>query len=433
MRKLVLAALFLAGCQTYAPVPPSVGLTENGTHSWLGIEYGTAARWELPQPGPDWNAEQTYTDMGPACPQKGQVVMVEDCLFLNVFAPAAPIKSANRPVLVWFHGGGFVANEGGDYVKSLTSDGIVAVSFNYRLGKLGFHDWAGWDESDPRNFGQADMVLALEWVQANIARFGGDPNKVTIMGHSAGGMGVQMMMVDPRAQGLFNQAIAHSGYAAWPFPKAYNPSDEERMRIRYAALDMDATPEELVNRVPAFHLPYRGGSDLPDQPLQLFRDGKSATVPYLTGANSYDGAGTLQSAGFSVADFLKDFGSSPAIEGAYAKDFAVSDEQAAQRLFGDMRYAFSSRETAVAHTGQNYLFLLDAPDPGRTHTAHYPELFGKAPSNFRTMILDFIKAGDHDALPDTGWLVLFPNGETGTKTNLDDRLDALLNTEFPQP
>lgn len=433
MRKHLLAALFLAGCETVVSVPPPAGLSEDGTQAWLGIEYGAAARWTLPERGPDWNADGTYIDMGPACPQKGQIDMVEDCLFLNVFAPDDVSGQANRPVLVWFHGGGFVANDGGDYVKSLTRDGIIAVSFNYRLGKLGFHDWAGWDESDPRNFGQADMVLALEWVQANIARFGGDPNNVTIMGHSAGGMGVQLMMVDPRADGLFDQAIAHSGYAAWPFPKAYNPSDEERMRIRYAALETDASPKMLVDSVSNFHLPYRGGSDLLDQPLQLFRSGKSAAVPYLTGANSYDGAGTLQGAGFTSDDFINEYGSSQPIQAAYADDFAVSNTQAAQRLFGDMRYVFSSRETARAHAGQSYLFLLDGPNPGRTHTAHYQELFGTELSNFRNLIVDFITMGDHAALPDDGWLVLNPGNKQADASGLDERLDTLLDTAFPQP
>jgi len=434
MRSLFLAAAFLAGCSTTAPTPPAPnGLIDDGVQSWLGIEYGQAGRWELPQPGPDWEPLGPFTDMGPACPQKGQTVMTEDCLFLNVFAPESPRVDGGRPVLVWFHGGGFVANEGGDYVKSLTRDGIVAVSFNYRLGKLGFHDWAGWDESDPRNFGQADMVLALEWVQANIARFGGDPEDVTIMGHSAGGMSVQLMLVDPRVDGLFDKAIAHSGYAAWPFPRAYNPSDEERMRIRYAALPMDASPEDLVNSLDAFHLPYLGGSDLPEQPLQMFRQGKSAPVPYLAGANSYDGGGTLQGAGFEPRDFLRQYADHPAIQTAYAADFAVSDKLAAERLFGDMRYAYSTRETVRAHTGLSHLFLLDAPDPGRTHAGHYEELFGGGPSNFRDLIVDFIKTGDHPALPNDGWLVLDPIQGVGAEPGHDDRLDTLHGLEFPQP
>jgi para-nitrobenzyl esterase len=434
MRNLFLAAAFLVGCSTTAPMPAAPdGLNENGVQSWLGIEYGRADRWDLPQRGPDWSPTGDFSEMGPACPQKGQAVMTEDCLYLNVFAPERQSEDGARPVLVWFHGGGFVANDGGDYVKSLTRDGIVAVSFNYRLGKLGFYDWAGWNESDPRNFGQADMVLALEWVQDNIARFGGDPDKVTIMGHSAGAMGVQMMMVDPRADGLFDTAIAHSGYAAWPFPKAYNPSDEERMIIRYAALPTDATPEDLVNSLDAFHLPYRGGSDLPQQPLEMFRNGKSVPVPYLAGANSYDGGGTLQAAGFEVGNFLRQYGSSPAIKTAYADDFAVFDTLAAERVFGDMRYAYSTRETARAHTGKSYLFMLDAPDPGRTHTGHYAELFGKDPSNFRRLIVDFIKNGDHPALPENGWLVLDPVKGVGTDPDLDNRLDALHGLEFPQP
>lgn len=432
MRKLCLSfgLVVLASCQT-APTPaPPAGNQADGVTSWLGIEYAQAERWALPQEGPDWLPEETYTQMGPACPQSGQSAMVEDCLFLNVFAPDG---ADDLPVVVWIHGGGFKQGEGGDYVRSLAREDIVAVSFNYRLGMLGFHDWAGWNETDPRNFGQADMVMALAWVQANIDRFGGDPDNVTIMGHSAGGMGVQLMMVDDRADGLYHKAIAHSGYAAWPYPTAYNPSDEERMRIRYAALDHDASPKALVEQVEFYHLPYIGGSDLAAQPLVLFQAGQSEPVPYLTGANSHDGRGTLQGAGFTHDEMITRYGSDEAVRAAYAADFSVSDALAAERLFGDMRYAFSARETARAHQGTASLFLLDAPENGRTHSEHYEELFGLEPSNFRDLVVDFIKTGTHAALRSDDWLVLNPDMTIGAVPGLDTRLDTILDLEFPQP
>jgi len=265
------------------------GVTSDGLTQYLGIEYASAERWKLPKKGPSWEGVKTFDTFGPACPQEGQAVMVEDCLFLNAFTPEETKSDDKLPVMVWFHGGGFRAGEGGDGPKNFAREGIIVVTFNYRLGLLGFRDWPGWSEKDTRNFGQADMVKALEWVNENIGGIGGDTENITIAGHSAGGMGVQLMMVDPRAKGLFVRAISHAGYGAWPFPEAYNPSDEERARIRYGALEIEARPEALVAKVPYFHLPYIGGSDLPRQPVEVFKSGDQAAVPYMAGANSYDG------------------------------------------------------------------------------------------------------------------------------------------------
>lgn len=137
-----------------------------------------------------------------------------------------------------------------------------------------------------------------------IAGFGGDNGNITIAGHSAGGMAVQLMLVDPRARGLFHRAISDAGYGTWPFPKAANPSPEERARIRYGNLEVNATLAELVRQTPYYHLPYLGGSDLPQQPIDEFRAGKQAPVAYIAGANSLDGRGTINGAGFTTDSFL---------------------------------------------------------------------------------------------------------------------------------
>ncbi|MEO0606413.1 MAG: carboxylesterase family protein, partial [Myxococcota bacterium] len=300
MLRVLWLFIVLVSCTARAPSAEPVrvteglahGVTKRGITSWLGLEYARAERWRLPTAGPSWDGVRTLDTPGPACPQPGQAVMVEDCLFLNVFAPEGP-TAVRKPVLVWIHGGGFRNGEGGVAMGQLVRQGIVVVTFNYRLGLLGFRDWPGWGPEDPRNFGQADMVAALQWVSANIAAFGGDPDNVTIAGHSAGGMGVQLMMVDPRARGLFHRAIAHAGYGTWPFPRAMNPSEEARASLRIAPLEHDATAAELVARVKHYHLPVRGGADLPEQPVDAFEAGRQAPVPYLAGANSYDGHDTI--------------------------------------------------------------------------------------------------------------------------------------------
>ncbi len=393
MRKALLAAVLIASCSRAVAAPDGASETR-----WLGIPYATAERWELPEPKADWADAAPFDAMGPACPQRGQTVMVEDCLFLNVFAPEdAPKDGKDAPVMVWIHGGGFIQGSGGDGPATFVDDGFVVVTFNYRLGQLGFHDWPGWDEDDPRNFGQADMVAALQWVQANIERFGGDADNVTLMGHSAGGMGVQLMMVDERADGLFHRAWSHAGYGSWPFPKAYNPSDEERTRIRYGALRTDAAPETLVSELTAFHLPYIDAPHLREQPVRMFT---GRDVPFVAGANSYDGAGTLQGAGFTVEGFLARV-DSPALRAAYADDFAVSDEQAAQRIFGDLRYGLSSQQAADAHEragGEgSWLFLYDATRrgaPGAFHGQQYDSVFSGERSDFRDAMVSFARDGD---------------------------------------
>jgi len=349
----------------------------------LGIEYATAERWALPSVNSDWDQTGAFDTMGPACPQDGQSVMVEDCLFLNVFTPEA---AENSPVLVWFHGGGFRSGSGGDGPKAFTDDGVVVVTFNYRLGRLGFHDWAGWDEEDPRNFGQADMVAALEWVQSNISQFGGDPKNVTLAGHSAGGMGVQLMLIDPRAQGTFARAWAHAGYGAWPFPKAYNPSPEERARIRYGALETNLSAKELVAQTPYFHLPFIDAPNLKQQPSAVWESGLNKEIPIVTGWNSYDGAGTTE-------EFIAKI-DSPNLRTAYAQDFAVSDTQAAQRIFGDLRYGLSSWE--LSEYAKGWTFYYDAKQdgtPGASHGQHYASLFGRDKSDFRSALLNFIRTG----------------------------------------
>lgn len=409
MFPLAWLGLLTACTRAPVPVPTTQGLAEgvvsDGVVSFLGIEYARAKRWALPEPGPSWEGVRRFDRLGPACPQSGQTTMVEDCLFLNVFAPDAP--PTPRPVLVWIHGGGLRAGQGGTDVGRLAREGLVVVSFNYRLGLLGFRDWPGWSEQDPRNFGQADMVAALRWVQANIAAFGGDPNQVTVAGHSAGGMGVQLMMVDPRARGLFHRAIAHAGYGTWPFPRAGHPSAEARAGLE--PLETTASPETLVARVRHFHLPYVGGSDLREQPSATFLTGGQAPVPYLAGANSYDGHGTVDGAGIGVSGMRDRYGANPSVRRAYADDFAVSDEQAMARLFGDMRYVFASWVTVGAMEGigqPGYLFYYDAPSPGlpgASHGAQYGAVFGSRPFALREAWVAFAKTGSPNPSGGTAW------------------------------
>jgi hypothetical protein len=217
-------------------------------------------------------------------------------------------------------------------------------------------------------------------------------------------MGVQLMMVDERAEGLFDRAWSHAGYGNWPFPKAYNPSDEERARIRYGALRTEASAAQIVSETPHYHLPYIDAPHLKTQPSHAFNHGVFKRVPYVAGANSYDGAGTMQGAGYTVERFLA-LVDSPEIRAAYAGDFAVSDEQAAQRIFGDLRYFRSSVWTAFYAIG--WAFYYDARGgnaPGAYHGQQLNDMFAGTPSPFRAAFVRFAKTGD------PGWTKLQDDG-----------------------
>jgi para-nitrobenzyl esterase len=198
-----------------------------GVNTFLGLPYAAPPtgnlRWRAPQPAAAWSGVRDATQFGPSCPQAttrnpflppGPIS--EDCLYLNVYAPAPRgSDEGGRPVLVWIHGGGLTLDGGRNYDGSkLAADGVVVVTINYRLGALGFlaHPaLASGPGGAAGNYGLMDQQAALRWVQRNIARFGGDPHNVTIAGQSAGGLSVLAQLVSPGARGLFQRAIVQSG------------------------------------------------------------------------------------------------------------------------------------------------------------------------------------------------------------------------------
>jgi para-nitrobenzyl esterase len=193
-----------------------------GTDEFLGIPYAAppvgALRWRAPQPAARWHGVRDATTFAPHCPQPpsafGVASTSENCLYLNVFTPAAA-NGAHLPVMVWIHGGSLLVGESDDYnTAALVRRGVIVVTINYRLGALGFladSALAGHPGGPSGNYGLMDQQAALRWVQANITRFGGDPRNVTISGESAGGLSVLAQLVSAGARGLFSRAIAESG------------------------------------------------------------------------------------------------------------------------------------------------------------------------------------------------------------------------------
>jgi para-nitrobenzyl esterase len=205
------------------------GLVSGDVRSFKGIPYAAppvgALRWRPPQPVTPWRDVRRATNYGADCVQKSMSsdaattgsVVGEDCLYLNVWRPAAVKPDVALPVLVWIHGGGFLNGSSSDPLSdgsAFAQQGLVVVAFNYRLGRLGFFmhpTLKAAGEEAPGNYAFLDQLAALKWVRRNIAAFGGDAGQVTIMGESAGGISVMHHLAWPASHGLFQRAIVMSG------------------------------------------------------------------------------------------------------------------------------------------------------------------------------------------------------------------------------
>jgi para-nitrobenzyl esterase len=233
------AGVSTAGMRTSASATPVVTIMDGAVRGkatgtvreFLGIPYAAPPvgplRWRPPDPAARWSGERDATTFAPHCAQPaspfGAASSSEDCLYLNVFAPASRQHGDDgHPVMVWIHGGGWLVGESDDYGPAkLVADGTVVVTINYRLGALGFlaHPaLADRPGGSSGAYGLMDQQAALRWVQSNIREFGGDPRKVTIAGESAGGLSVLAHVASPGAQGLFSRAIVQSGPALTQTP-----------------------------------------------------------------------------------------------------------------------------------------------------------------------------------------------------------------------
>jgi len=234
----------------------------NGVTSFKGIPYAAPPvgplRWRAPQPAPRHTGVLATMAYGNTClaafnPQAAPApssTQSEDCLTLNVWTPALPVPSAVlKPVMVWIHGGGFEFGSSASRTydgSTLAARGVVVVSMNYRLGVFGYLAASQLDQESGTSgmWGLLDQIAALQWVRQNIASFGGDPNRVTIFGESAGAHAVGMLLVSPKARGLVNGAIMESG-AFW---------DSEHGSI--------ATHQEQLSKGAAFVASFPPGTDL---------------------------------------------------------------------------------------------------------------------------------------------------------------------------
>lgn len=208
------------------------GIIEENVSIFKGIPYAQPPvgdlRWRAPQPLDRWEGELDATEYGLNCAQSGwggtpgTIVegSSEDCLYLNLWRPTLVKRDEKLPVMVWIHGGGFTGGSGsgpGIAGNAFAKQGVILVTINYRLGRLGHFAFPALSKEHPEeakgSYAYMDQIAALKWVQQNIASFGGDPKNVTIFGFSAGGVSVHSLLTIPSANGLFQKAISHSGGA----------------------------------------------------------------------------------------------------------------------------------------------------------------------------------------------------------------------------
>ena len=346
-KRLAALAVFiclLAGPAGAAPAP--VVRVESGALSgdrtgrilvYRGIPYAAAPvgqlRWRPPAPALRWSGVRRAERFGPACAQPVAVdgapnfggysgPSSEDCLTLNVWTPA---RASAAPVMVWIHGGGhrFGAASMPLYDgAAFARDGVVLVSFNYRLGGLGyFAHPALTAEASPRqplgDYGLMDEIAALAWVRRNIAAFGGDPARVTVFGQSSSAIDVQALMAIPAASALFRQAIVESG-GSWVEPTGLAAREADGLKLAAAAgLTGGAVPAAALRKLPASALfdpgftldfqPFLDGRLLVRTSTQAFACWRASAKPLVIGSNSFEGAVARDFSG--IADLAAKLGS----------------------------------------------------------------------------------------------------------------------------
>jgi para-nitrobenzyl esterase len=307
------------------------GAWHHGVARFAGIPYAAPPvgdlRFAPPAPAPAWDGLRPAESFGPVAAQNPSLMEAlfggeaeqwsEDCLYLNVWT-TDPTPGADRPVMVWIHGGGFEMGSGSSplyHGEAFARDGVVLVTLNYRLGAFGFLELGGLDpqRAGSGNNGLLDQVAALEWVRDNISGFGGDPSRVTIFGESAGAMSVALLMAMPAAKGLFHRAVAQSGAASSARTPELAVADcrefmetaglgslEELLAATPAQLlaahatmgaSRVADPESVIERTgnPLAFLSFRPVADglgVPIDPLAAIADGAAADVPLVIGTNS---------------------------------------------------------------------------------------------------------------------------------------------------
>ncbi|WP_194903935.1 carboxylesterase/lipase family protein [Catenulispora rubra] len=388
-----------------------------------------ALRLRPPQPPRPWAGVRDASDFLPPPPQNAglslppDTVCSEDSLHVNVWTPDV---HGRRPVMVWIYGGAYETGSAAppvtDGQQLMRGGDVVVVSFNYRIGALGFVHLAGiggQEWADTANLGLQDQVAVLRWIRENIAEFGGDPDNVTVFGNSAGAGAIGCLLAMPTARGLFQRAVMMSP----PIGRIYSPATAEQLATQLLDEVGIHRPEQLAN-VPVEHIltaqsravsgdlgaralpggrswgPVLDGIVLPGMPLQAVEAGETADVSLLVGANRDEMLLferfeqpdiTPPTADAVLADMAATVGQAAARDLWEAYQVAEPDGTPARlrlRFLSDYIYRIPASRMADAHiraggTAHQYLFAADLPGLGAGHGTEVALVFGghKDPAN----------------------------------------------------
>ncbi|WP_127794871.1 carboxylesterase/lipase family protein [Agromyces sp. LHK192] len=404
------------------------GVRAPGLRRWRGIPYAAStageARFRSPRPAEGWDGVRDATRFGPVAPQhrRGQFIGAaphlprsEDCLSLNVIAPDGEPPAGGWPVMVFIHGGAYSVGSSGEYPRQgerlVRAHGVVYVSCNYRLGALGWLDLRAYSlpgHPFEVNVGLRDQVAALQWVRREIARFGGDPDRVTLFGESAGANSVTTLMTVPAAEGLFRRAIAQSAppnavylpetAGRWgrdlvhQLSEIVDADDVESESTEDAGLMLaTADPMQLAAATTALTVrtpdeqpgtialaPVIDGDFLPHRPLDAFRDGLAHRVPLIIGTN--DREGSLFEGRIGILPTTK-----PRIRAIFANTRKKARKQIKQQ------YPGLPERRPAADFGGDFTFWYPSVKLGERHSRYAPTWFYRfdaAPRTARLLGLD---------------------------------------------
>jgi para-nitrobenzyl esterase len=401
------------------------GMDASGVYVFKGVPYAAppigAFRWREPQPVKNWEGVRKADQFGPRAMQRGlfgDMVfrsngMSEDCLYLNIWTPAKKGNKAHLPVLVYFFGGGFMGGDGSEPRydgESMARNGIVTVTVNYRLNVFGFFAHPELTKESPHhasgNYGLLDQSAALQWVQHNIAAFGGDPRRVTIAGESAGSISVSAQMASPLSKHSIAGAIGESGSLLGTLSPV-SLADAEQSGLKFADIAGAGSLAALRDLPAGKLLEAAAGHEwelfriavdgyfFPKSPLEIYNAGEQAKVPLLAGWNSEEmnyralmGKDTVTKENFTKA--VQKLYGDKATEVLNVYQATTSDEvtQAATDLASDRFIGFSTWKWTDLHstTAQPvYRYLYSRPRPGAkggaVHSAEIEYAMGNLPAN----------------------------------------------------
>jgi para-nitrobenzyl esterase len=395
------------------------GVQSGDVMAFKGIPFAAPPtgnlRWKAPQPAKYWDGVRKCVAFGPS-PMQGKPVpfmvytseflipqepISEDCLYLNVWTNAKT-KEDKKPVFVWIYGGGFTSGGAGCAIydgEAMAKKGVVFVSINYRVGPFGFLAHPELTKESGRNasgnYGLLDQIAALRWVKKNIAAFGGDPNRVTIGGQSAGSMSVNCLVASPLTKGLFNRAIAESGSLLIKNPMlssaTLKSAEEQGVKLAEKAgaktlAEMRALPaDEVLKKFQGRFAPIADGYVLPESVADIFAADKQNHVALITGWNHDEFGGPTKNKEDFVKQAENQYGSDAQ---TFLKYFpAGTDEEAAESqvlLTRDQIFALSGFKWAVMQSkyanSPVYVYNFNRKVPaegemkkyGAFHTAEVP-------------------------------------------------------------